>query len=45
MAEYTNANFFSDDTLFAAERYAVGHKYYSPYPKQSSTNLQDYLDQ
>jgi hypothetical protein len=45
MAEYTNANFFSDNTLFAAERYAVGHKYYSPYPRQSSTNLQDYLDQ
>ena len=45
IAEYTNANFFSDDTIFAAETYPVGHRHYSPYPKQSSTNVQGYLDQ
>jgi hypothetical protein len=45
IAEYTNANFFSDDTIFAAETYPVGHRHHFPYPKQSSTNVQDYLDQ
>ncbi len=36
LAEYTNANFFSKDTIFV-DAY--------PYPKKSSTNLQEYLDQ
>lgn len=47
LAEYTNANFFSNDTLFSAERYAdnQAHKHYFPYPKQSSTDLSDYIDQ
>jgi hypothetical protein len=45
IAEYTNANFFSDDTIFAAEDLPVGDKHYFPYPKKSSTNLLDYLDQ
>ncbi len=45
LAEYTNANFFSDETLFAAEMYSPDHKHYFPYPKQSSTNLADYLNQ
>jgi hypothetical protein len=45
IAEFTNANFFSDDTIFAAEIYPIGHRHYFPFPKQSSTNLQDYLDQ
>lgn len=44
LAEYTNANFFSDDTIFAAEKYSEGDKHYFPYPKKSSTNLQAYED-
>jgi hypothetical protein len=43
LAEYTNANFFSGDTIFAAERYATDHRHYFPYPKESSTDLQAFL--
>jgi len=43
LSEYTNANFFSDDTIFAAERYSPDHRHYFPYPKRSSTDLQNYL--
>lgn len=43
LAEYTNANFFSDDTIFAAERYSAGDEHYFPYPKRSSTDLDDYI--
>lgn len=43
LAEYTNANFFSDDTIFAAERYSDGDEHYFPYPKRSSTDLDDYI--
>ena len=43
ISEYTNANFFSDDTIFAAEVYDLGHRHYFPYPKKSSTDLDDYL--
>ena len=43
IAEYTNANFFSDDTAFSAERYSTDHRHYFPYPKKSSTDLDDYL--
>ncbi|MBI4688570.1 MAG: hypothetical protein HY756_12495 [Nitrospirae bacterium] len=45
LAEYTNANFFSDDTIFAVESYSTDHKHYFPYPKKSSTDLQSYIDQ
>ena len=45
LAEYTNANFFSDDTIFATETYAADHKHFSPFPRQNSTNLQSLLDQ
>jgi hypothetical protein len=45
IAEFTNANFFSDDTIFAAEIYPIGHRHYFPFPKQFDTNLQGYLDQ
>lgn len=47
LAEYTNANFFSKDTLFSAELYAdnQAHRHYFPYPKQTSTDLSDYIDQ
>ncbi len=44
LAEYANANFFSDDTIFT-EDYSTDHRHYFPYPKKSSTNLQDYLAQ
>lgn len=45
IAEYTNANFFSGDTIFAAERYSTDHRHYFPYPKKSSTDLQAYMAQ
>jgi hypothetical protein len=45
IAEYTNANFFSGDTIFAAERYSTGYKHHFPYPKKSSTDLQAYIAQ
>lgn len=40
LAEYTNANFVSDDTIFT-ENYSVSHGKYFPYPRQESTNLPD----
>ncbi len=43
LAEYTNANFFSGDTIFAGERYSIDHRHYSPYPKATSTDLQSFL--
>lgn len=45
LSEYTNANFFSDDTIFAAERYSSGDRHYFPYPKESDTDVQDYINQ
>jgi hypothetical protein len=45
LSEYINANFFSDDTIFAAERYSSGDRHYFPYPKESDTDLQDYINQ
>ena len=44
LAEYTNANFFSDDTIFT-EDYSTDHRHYFPYPKKSGTNLQSFIDQ
>lgn len=43
LSEYTNANFFSEDTIFAAERYSADNGHYFPYPKSTSTDLQNYL--
>jgi hypothetical protein len=34
ITEYTNANFFSDDTIFAAERYSTNHRHYFPLSKK-----------
>ena len=45
IAEYTNANFFSDDTIFAAESYPTNHRHYFPFPKKSSTDFQAYISQ
>jgi hypothetical protein len=46
LSEYTNSNFFSQDTIFAAERFSDNHenKYYLPYPRKVGTNVQQYLD-
>jgi hypothetical protein len=45
LSEYTNANFYSNDTIFAAEIYSTGHRHYFPYPKKTSTDLQSYVNQ
>lgn len=42
LAEYTNANFFSESTYFAAELKPPGSKHYFPYPKASSTNITNF---
>jgi len=46
LAEYTNSNFFSESTVFAAEGFEGESplKHYNPYPKKSETNVQDYID-
>jgi len=44
LAEYTNANFFSNDTLFAAERYPIGNGHYFPFPRRASTDLQSFIN-
>ncbi len=44
LAEYTNANFFSEDTLFAAEEKSPGDPHYFPYPKKTSTTLINVMD-
>jgi hypothetical protein len=38
LAEYTNANFLHRDTIFT-DNLPRDHKWWSPYPRQSSTNL------
>jgi hypothetical protein len=38
LAEYTNSNYFSEDTIFS-EGLSSDHKHYSPFPQKSSTNL------
>jgi hypothetical protein len=43
LAEYTNSNFFSDDTIFAA-RYSIDDKHYFPYPRKEGTDIQKYFD-
>ena len=39
LAEYANANFFSDHTIFAAENHSPGHRHYFPYPRAADTSL------
>jgi len=43
LAEYTNSNFFSENTIFSSE-YPIDDKHYQPYPRKSETNVQDYID-
>lgn len=38
LAEYTNANFFSEDTIFT-EEYQHDHKHWFPHPNKSETNV------
>jgi hypothetical protein len=44
ISEYTNANFASDHTIFAADRLPPDDSHYFPYPRKSSTNLQQLMD-
>ena len=44
LAEYTNSNFLSDETIFT-EGSSIDDKHYFPYPRKTSTNLQSYIDQ
>lgn len=46
LSEYTNGNFFSQDTIFAAERFSgdSSYKYYFPYPRKSGTDTQQFID-
>jgi hypothetical protein len=39
LAEYTNANFVSRDTILTLDTLASTHKWWSPYPRRSSTDL------
>jgi hypothetical protein len=46
LSEYTNANFFSDDTIFSKERYAdtPDDKHYFPFPNHDSTNVDELIN-
>jgi WD40 repeat protein len=43
LAEYTNGNFFSGDTVFT-ENYQSSHRHYFPNPNKAMTNLADLQD-
>jgi hypothetical protein len=43
LAEYTNINFASKNTVFA-EDLPSNDVHYNPYPRKSSTNVQKYID-
>jgi hypothetical protein len=43
LAEYTNANFASDDTIFA-EALPTNDAHYFPYPRKTSPNVQKYIN-
>jgi hypothetical protein len=44
IAEYTNGNFASEHTIFAEEN-PTTDKHYFPYPRKSSTDIQNYITQ
>lgn len=44
LAEYTNANFLSDDTIFTEHR-PTDDKHYFPFPRKTSTNIQELQNQ
>ncbi|NYT20080.1 MAG: hypothetical protein GKC08_07320, partial [Methanosarcinales archaeon] len=43
LAEYTNMNFVSGNTMFT-EHYPTDDVYYHPYPREASTDLQAYIN-
>ncbi len=43
LAEYTNANFFSDNTIFAG-RFAKDDIHSFPFPRREGTNVQNFFD-
>lgn len=43
LSEFTNTNFFSEDTTFA-DGFSTSNDKYFPYPAKSETNLQSYID-
>ncbi len=43
LSEYTSANFFSSDTIFA-DALPPGDPRHAPFPRRESTNLQHYID-
>jgi hypothetical protein len=44
LSEYTNSNFFSHSTIFAADRFSTSDDYYFPNPTKASTDLQSYIN-
>ena len=44
LAEYTNANFFSEDTIFADVKNVPGDPHYFAYPAKSETDLQSFIN-
>jgi hypothetical protein len=46
LAEYASTNFYSEYTIFAAEKYAndTGNIHYFPYPRKSSLDINDYFE-
>lgn len=46
LAEYTNSNFFSETTVFAAEGYEGESplRHYNPYPNKNETNVQEFVE-
>jgi len=43
LAEYTNINFASKNTIFAESK-PTNDVYYNPYPRKTSTDVQDYIN-
>ena len=43
LAEYTNANFFSDDTIFA-DGFAPEHRHYFPHPSKAQVDPNPWID-
>lgn len=43
LAEYTNAHFFSDDTIFTDD-FLLGDKHYFPYPNKASVDFRPWTD-
>jgi len=44
LAEYTNTNYFSEDTMFASQRFDVTDKHFFAYPGKAETDIQKFID-